>query len=103
MTDTTTRPATAAGTFQLGGDLTVNRLGYGTMQLTGEGVWGEPDDRDVPGDASSPLLTDPDDNQIPRFTHSGPQNRGLDSQRPEGVDPQTTTRLFASTRPVHIS
>ncbi|AQX78688.1 oxidoreductase [Plantibacter sp. MCCC 1A11337] len=46
MTDTTTRPATAAGTFSLGGDLTVNRLGYGTMQLTGEGVWGEPDDRD---------------------------------------------------------
>ncbi|TKJ99799.1 oxidoreductase [Plantibacter flavus] len=46
MTDTTTRPATAAGTFQLGGDLTVNRLGYGTMQLTGEGVWGEPNDRD---------------------------------------------------------
>ena len=46
MTDTTTHPATAAGTFALGGDLTVNRLGYGTMQLTGEGVWGEPDDRD---------------------------------------------------------
>ncbi|SKC37724.1 aldo/keto reductase [Plantibacter cousiniae (nom. nud.)] len=46
MTDTTARPATAAGTFSLGGDLTVNRLGYGTMQLTGEGVWGEPDDRD---------------------------------------------------------
>src|ERR1700753_2467495 len=36
----------AAGTFKLGGDLEVNRLGYGTMQLTGEGVWGEPDDRD---------------------------------------------------------
>ncbi|MDD9151201.1 aldo/keto reductase [Plantibacter flavus] len=46
MTDITARPATAAGTFSLGGDLTVNRLGYGTMQLTGEGVWGEPDDRD---------------------------------------------------------
>ena len=46
MTDTTARPATAAGTFSLGGDLPVNRLGYGTMQLTGEGVWGEPDDRD---------------------------------------------------------
>jgi len=46
MTETTSRPATAAGTFALGGDLTVNRLGYGTMQLTGEGVWGEPDDRD---------------------------------------------------------
>ena len=44
MTDTTTRPATAAGTFSLGGDLTVNRLGYGTMQLTGEGVWGAPED-----------------------------------------------------------
>jgi aryl-alcohol dehydrogenase-like predicted oxidoreductase len=37
---------TAAGTFKLGGDLEVNRLGYGTMQLTGDGVWGEPDDRD---------------------------------------------------------
>jgi pyridoxine 4-dehydrogenase len=38
--------AGASGTFKLGGDLEVNRLGYGTMQLTGEGVWGEPDDRD---------------------------------------------------------
>jgi len=41
-----TQIAAAAGTFKLGGDLEVNRLGYGTMQLTGEGVWGEPDDRD---------------------------------------------------------
>ncbi|MEU6610253.1 aldo/keto reductase [Streptomyces shenzhenensis] len=32
-------------TFDLGGDLTVNRLGYGTMWLTGPGVWGEPADR----------------------------------------------------------
>jgi aryl-alcohol dehydrogenase-like predicted oxidoreductase len=40
-----TQVAAAAGTFKLGGDLEVNRLGYGTMQLTGEGVWGEPDDR----------------------------------------------------------
>ena len=38
--------AAASGTFKLGGDLELNRLGYGTMQLTGEGVWGEPDDRD---------------------------------------------------------
>jgi len=38
--------AAASGTFKLGGDLEVNRLGYGTMQLTGEGVWGEPDDHD---------------------------------------------------------
>src|SRR5215204_4108098 len=38
--------ATAAGTFALGGDLTVNRLGFGAMRLTGKGVWGPPDDRD---------------------------------------------------------
>jgi pyridoxine 4-dehydrogenase len=40
----TTSIAGASGTFKLGGDLEVNRLGYGTMQLTGDGVWGEPDD-----------------------------------------------------------
>ncbi len=40
-----TSTAAASGTFKLGGDLEVNRLGYGTMQLTGEGVWGEPEDR----------------------------------------------------------
>lgn len=36
----------ASGTFTLGGDLVVNRLGYGTMQLTGPGVWGPPRDHD---------------------------------------------------------
>ncbi len=41
-----TQIAAASGTFKLGGDLEVNRLGYGTMQLTGEGVWGPPDDPD---------------------------------------------------------
>jgi pyridoxine 4-dehydrogenase len=41
-----TSTAAAAGTYKLGGDLEVNRLGYGTMQLTGDGVWGEPDDAD---------------------------------------------------------
>src|SRR5256886_7990285 len=40
-----TRPATRSGTFAIGGDLPVHRLGYGAMQLTGPGVWGEPDDR----------------------------------------------------------
>jgi aryl-alcohol dehydrogenase-like predicted oxidoreductase len=35
---------TAGGSFAIGGDLTVNRLGYGTMRLVGEGAWGEPDD-----------------------------------------------------------
>lgn len=38
-------PARASGTFLLGDDLPVPRLGLGAMQLTGEGVWGEPDDR----------------------------------------------------------
>jgi pyridoxine 4-dehydrogenase len=37
--------ATTPQTFDLGGDLTVHRLGYGAMQLTGPGVWGEPADR----------------------------------------------------------
>jgi pyridoxine 4-dehydrogenase len=44
MTTITGSAAAAAGTFELGGDLTVNRLGYGTMQLTGKGAWGEPKD-----------------------------------------------------------
>jgi pyridoxine 4-dehydrogenase len=38
--------AAAGGTIDLGGDLTVNRLGYGAMRITGHGVWGEPPDRD---------------------------------------------------------
>jgi len=42
----TTPTATESGTFTLGGDLTVNRLGFGAMRLTGDGVWGEPADRD---------------------------------------------------------
>ena len=37
--------AKASGTFALGGDLTVNRLGYGAMRLTGEGIWGPPKDK----------------------------------------------------------
>src|SRR3984957_25500 len=35
-----------SGTFELGGTTTVNRLGYGAMQLTGDGVWGPPKDPD---------------------------------------------------------
>jgi aryl-alcohol dehydrogenase-like predicted oxidoreductase len=37
--------AVPSGTFDIGGDLTVNRLGFGAMRITGKGVWGEPDDR----------------------------------------------------------
>ena len=38
--------AAAAGTFKLGGDLEVRRLGFGAMRLPGPGVWGEPKDPD---------------------------------------------------------
>src|SRR3954469_3190236 len=38
--------ATASGTFKIGGDLEVHRLGYGAMRITGEGIWGDPDDPD---------------------------------------------------------
>ena len=38
--------AAAAGKIDLGGDLTVNRLGFGAMRITGDGVWGAPPDRD---------------------------------------------------------
>jgi pyridoxine 4-dehydrogenase len=46
MTETTQDSTTAAksGTFEIGGDLPVHRLGFGAMQLTGKGIWGEPDD-----------------------------------------------------------
>ena len=37
--------AANAGTFTLGGDLTVNRLGFGAMRITGKGIWGPPADR----------------------------------------------------------
>ncbi len=37
--------ASAAGQVSLGGELSVNRLGYGAMRLTGEGIWGPPKDR----------------------------------------------------------
>lgn len=38
--------AAMAGTIDVGGDLTVNRLGFGAMRLTGDGIWGEPADPD---------------------------------------------------------
>ncbi len=38
--------AAAAGTIDLGGDLTVNRMGFGAMRLTGPGIWGDPPDRE---------------------------------------------------------
>jgi pyridoxine 4-dehydrogenase len=38
--------AAASGTFKIGGDLAVNRLGFGAMRITGKGIWGEPKDRE---------------------------------------------------------
>ena len=40
-------PAQGSGTIGIGGDLTVNRMGFGAMRITGAGIWGDPPDRDV--------------------------------------------------------
>ncbi len=45
-TNTLENIASQSGTFTLGGDLTVNRLGFGAMRITGDGIWGEPKDHD---------------------------------------------------------
>jgi pyridoxine 4-dehydrogenase len=37
--------ASRAGTFRIGGEIEINRLGYGAMRITGPGIWGEPQDR----------------------------------------------------------
>ena len=47
MTTSQSTPVQQSGTFTLGGDRTVHRLGYGAMRITGQGVWGEPADRDT--------------------------------------------------------
>src|SRR5579859_8292684 len=38
--------AAAAGIIEIGGDLVVNRLGFGAMRITGQGIWGDPPDRE---------------------------------------------------------
>ncbi|HTF65674.1 MAG TPA: aldo/keto reductase, partial [Edaphobacter sp.] len=40
-----TLSAASAGEFTIGGDLTVNRMGYGAMRITGQGIWGPPADK----------------------------------------------------------
>src|SRR5574341_84017 len=42
--DRAAQPAAVAGTFLLGGDLAVHRMGFGAMRVTGPGIWGEPKD-----------------------------------------------------------
>ena len=44
MSDVT---AAASGLFKIGGEIAINRLGYGAMRITGRGIWGEPADRDA--------------------------------------------------------
>ena len=44
MSDTTSASAAASGTFLVGGDLPVHRLGFGAMRITGRGIWGPPPD-----------------------------------------------------------
>lgn len=46
MSDTSTVTAADSGTFQIGGDLPVHRLGFGAMRVTGNGIWGPPQDHD---------------------------------------------------------
>jgi aryl-alcohol dehydrogenase-like predicted oxidoreductase len=41
--------AAGAGTFDIGGELTVNRLGFGAMRLTGSRLWGDPAEPEGPG------------------------------------------------------
>jgi pyridoxine 4-dehydrogenase len=45
MSTTSVTSAASAGTFAIGGDLTVNRLGFGAMRITGKGVWGQPENK----------------------------------------------------------
>ncbi|WP_248963792.1 aldo/keto reductase [Sphaerisporangium perillae] len=45
MPEITGRPAVRSGSFDIGGDLPVHRLGFGAMRITGPGIWGEPADR----------------------------------------------------------
>jgi pyridoxine 4-dehydrogenase len=47
MTASSSSPAAAAGTLTIGGDLTVNRMGFGAMRIVGKGIWGWPPDREA--------------------------------------------------------
>ena len=47
MSQTQAISAAAAGTVTLGGDLVVNRMGYGAMRITGKGIWGPPENKEA--------------------------------------------------------
>ncbi len=44
-TDRMNPDAHRSGTFTIGGEISVNRLAFGAMRITGKGIWGEPEDR----------------------------------------------------------
>ena len=46
MATTTNTTAEASGTWTIGGDIPIYRLGYGAMRITGEGIWGPPKDKE---------------------------------------------------------
>src|SRR6202789_1230580 len=46
MAATTEVNAAPSGTFSIGGNMPIHRLGYGAMRITGDGIWGEPEDRE---------------------------------------------------------
>jgi aryl-alcohol dehydrogenase-like predicted oxidoreductase len=64
--------ASAAGVIDIGGDLTVNRLGFGAMRITGEGIWGMPRD-EAQAKAVLRHLTDLDVNFIDTADSYGPE------------------------------
>ncbi|MGF6767911.1 pyridoxine 4-dehydrogenase [Paraburkholderia sp. GAS199] len=63
--------AAASGTFAIGGDLVVNRLGFGAMRITGPGIWGPPADHDA-AIATLKRLTELDINFIDTADSYGP-------------------------------
>ena len=100
-------PAAAAGTVKLGGDLVVNRMGFGAMRITGPDIWGEPKDpaearrvlhraldlgvnffdtADAYGPNVSELLIAFDPVSVPARTRDRHQGR-FDAAERRGVDP----------------
>src|SRR5215217_2458415 len=76
MPATSGATAADAGTLDLGGDLTVNRLGFGAMRVTGRGIWGDPPDRNV---AAGPIRNDAHD---PRHRVGRPPRGECGRRRP---------------------
>ena len=58
MNDINDLDARQAGTFKIGGEIDIHRLGFGAMQITGAGVWGEPEDRPENARSAARVLED---------------------------------------------